>query len=73
LFAGLSEPRFYFVHSYHLVCDDDATVAGWTTYGYRFASAVQQGSIFGTQFHPEKSHRYGMTLLRNFMSMSSDD
>ena len=67
LFRGLeAAPRFYFVHSYHLVCDAERDVAGWATYGYRFAAAVHQGSIYGTQFHPEKSHRFGMTVLKNF-------
>lgn len=67
LYRGLDDaPRFYFVHSYHLVCDDQADVAGWATYGYRFAASVRHGSIFGTQFHPEKSHRFGKAVLRNF-------
>ena len=67
LYRGLEgPPRFYFVHSYHLVCDDDADVAGWATYGYRFAASVHRGSIFGTQFHPEKSHRFGKAVLKNF-------
>jgi len=60
------EPRFYFVHSYHLVCADPADVLTLTNYGYDFASSIRHGNIYGTQFHPEKSHRFGMTLLRNF-------
>ena len=71
LFEGSEQPRFYFVHSYHLVCDDTQDVAGWTTYGYRFASAVRRGHIFGTQFHPEKSHRWGMTVLKNFVRIAT--
>ncbi len=59
--------RFYFVHSYHVVCDDPADVSGVTHYGAPFASAVRHGNIFGVQFHPEKSHRYGMALLESFM------
>lgn len=67
LYRGLeTQPRFYFVHSYHLVCDDESDVAGWATYGYRFAASVHHGSIFGTQFHPEKSHRFGKAVLKNF-------
>jgi imidazole glycerol-phosphate synthase subunit HisH len=68
LFRGLEQgARFYFVHSYHVVCDRDEDVLAWTTHGVRFASAVQQDNIVGTQFHPEKSHRFGMQLLKNFV------
>jgi glutamine amidotransferase len=67
LFARMEdEPRFYFVHSYHLVCDDQTSVLATTCYGYQFASAVRAGNIMGVQFHPEKSHRFGMQLLANF-------
>ena len=65
-----TEPRFYFVHSYHLVCDEPGDVLTWTTYGHRFASAVQRGNIWGTQFHPEKSHKFGLALLKNFHALS---
>jgi glutamine amidotransferase len=68
LFKGLEgEARFYFVHSYHLVCRREEDVLGVTNYGGSFAAAVQKENILGTQFHPEKSHRYGMTLLTNFV------
>lgn len=63
------DPRFYFVHSYHFVCDRVEDAAGWTSYGYDFASVVERGHIMGTQFHPEKSHRFGMALLRNFADL----
>lgn len=67
LFADMhEEPRFYFVHSYHLVCDDDRDVLGTTHHGYDFASAVEKDNICGVQFHPEKSHKFGMKLLANF-------
>lgn len=67
LLHGLAaENRFYFVHSYHVLCDAEADVAGWTPYGYDFASVVEHDNVMGTQFHPEKSHRFGMALLRNF-------
>lgn len=62
-------PRFYFVHSYHVVCKDKADVLSTTPYGYDFASAVEKDNIFGTQFHPEKSHKFGMQLLRNFSTL----
>lgn len=68
LFQGFVElPRFYFVHSYHVVCADTKVVAATTHYGYDFTAAVQQENIMGTQFHPEKSHRFGMKIYRNFL------
>lgn len=63
------EPRFYFVHSYHVVCDRQEDVVGRTFYGYEFASSVQKDNIFGVQFHPEKSHKFGMQLLKNFVEI----
>ncbi len=57
---------FYFVHSYHVVCADSDDVLGVSEYGGAFTSAVRRGNIFGVQFHPEKSLRFGMRLLRNF-------
>jgi glutamine amidotransferase len=70
LFAGYDKiPRFYFVHSYHVCCDDPEDAIGISTHGYEFTAAVGRGNIFGTQFHPEKSHKYGMTLLKNFASL----
>lgn len=67
LFAEMGDsPRFYFVHSYHVTCSRQEDVLGTTEHGYEFASAVSRTNIMGTQFHPEKSHRFGMALLRNF-------
>lgn len=60
------ESRFYFVHSYHIVCADEADVVAYTDYGYPLAAVISKGNIMGAQFHPEKSHKYGMQLLRNF-------
>lgn len=60
------QDRFYFVHSYHLRCRRQEDVLGITTYGYSFASVVGRDNIFGVQFHPEKSHRYGLALLERF-------
>lgn len=72
LFAGYDEsPRFYFVHSYHVHCHDMADVAGVTTYGIEFHAAVSHGNVHGVQFHPEKSHAFGMRLLQNFATMPS--
>jgi len=58
--------RFYYVHSYHAVCDSEENVLIRCEYGYSFAAAVKKGNIYGVQFHPEKSHKYGMALLENF-------
>jgi glutamine amidotransferase len=67
LLKGLEAARFYFVHSYHVVCDEPGDVAATCTYGKPFTAAVRRGNIFGTQFHPEKSHRFGKRLLQNFV------
>ena len=61
-----SDSRFYFVHSYHLVCSDESTVLAYTNYGYDFASVVGNENILGVQFHPEKSHKFGMKFLQRF-------
>lgn len=71
LFAGYDEiPRFYFVHSYHVVCENQCDVQATTRHGYDFTAAVGARNILGVQFHPEKSHRFGMKLLRNFLDWS---
>lgn len=61
--------RFYFVHSYHVVCDENENSILKTNYGLEFDSAIQNKNIYGAQFHPEKSHRYGMHLLTNFAKL----
>lgn len=58
--------RFYFVHSYHLVCGNPGDVWATTRYGYDFVAAVKRNNIWGVQFHPEKSHKYGLRLLQHF-------
>ena len=63
------EFRFYFVHSYHVKCDNPINSILTTNYGYEFDSAVQNENVFGAQFHPEKSHKYGMQLLSNFANI----
>ncbi len=69
LFEGVTEPqRYYFVHSYHAQCEQQDDVLGTAEYGYEFAAAVERGNISATQFHPEKSHRFGMRLLQAFAS-----
>jgi glutamine amidotransferase len=68
-FESFEEVRFYFVHSYFVKCDDDRHSILKTTYGFGFDSGVQNGNIFGAQFHPEKSHSFGMRLFRNFAAL----
>jgi glutamine amidotransferase len=64
---GLSDARFYYVHSYHLACDSAREAILAANYGYDFTVGVQRGNVLGVQFHPEKSHRFGMQLLQNFV------
>lgn len=67
LWAGIPEgERFYFVHSYHFVPEENITVLE-TAYPYRFAAAVARANIFAIQCHPEKSHNAGLKLLENFI------
>jgi len=68
LFAGLEYVnRFYFVHSYHVVCANQNNILATTSYGFNFTAAVIKENIIGVQFHPEKSHKFGMRLLKNFV------
>ena len=60
--------RYYFVHSYHAVCDSDENIMMTCEYGYNFAAAVCKDNIYGVQFHPEKSHSFGMRLFDNFVN-----
>ena len=61
--------RFYFVHSYHVVCSDPTDVLAFARYGIPFTAMIRRGNIYGAQFHPEKSHRFGMQLLKNFVEL----
>jgi glutamine amidotransferase len=68
LFADADDnARFYFVHSYHVDCRDTRLILAETQYGYTFTSAVVKDNIVGVQFHPEKSHKFGSKLFRNFV------
>lgn len=60
------DPRFYFVHSYHMLPENNDHVLLEANYGYNFTAGVEYGNILGVQFHPEKSHKYGLKLLENF-------
>ncbi|SMF62186.1 imidazole glycerol phosphate synthase subunit HisH [Allosphingosinicella indica] len=67
--SDAGEQRFYHVHKYRAVCDREEDVLATTEYGTRFVTAVQRDNIFGVQFHPEKSHRFGLQLMRNFLAL----
>jgi imidazole glycerol-phosphate synthase subunit HisH len=60
------EQRFYFVHSYHARVEEERFSILKTVHGYPFDAAIQRDNLYGVQFHPEKSHRFGMHLLENF-------
>ena len=67
LFLNLDKAlRFYFVHSYHIDCTETDNILATTHYGYDFTCAIRKENIYAVQFHPEKSHRFGMQLLKNF-------
>lgn len=61
--------RFYFVHSYHVKCNNDFNILATTNYDSTFHSAIIKDNIRGVQFHPEKSHKFGMQLLKNFSNI----
>lgn len=70
LIQGLDdEARFYFVHSYYVVCENPDDVLTTTDYGFDFVSAVQRENVMGVQFHPEKSHKFGMQVYKNFTEL----
>jgi glutamine amidotransferase len=60
-------PRFYFVHSYYLTCDDPSYELCNCTYGHTFSAGIAKGYIAGFQFHPEKSHVFGLKVMENFL------
>lgn len=63
------QPKFYLVHSYYVNAKDEQDVLTKTNYLTEYASALERDNIFGVQFHPEKSHKYGMKLLKNFSEL----
>jgi glutamine amidotransferase len=74
LFAGVpDESFFYFAHSYYAVPEDRGVVIGTTEYGGRCSSVVEQGTVFATQFHPEKSGPVGLKMLGNFCKLCGSE
>lgn len=70
LFHAMPEqPRFYFVHSYHLEMENEKEVWLTANYGYDFCAAYQKNNIYACQFHPEKSHKFGLQLMKNFIAL----
>lgn len=70
LFGSSIEPqKYYFVHSFYADCTNKKDIAGVCHYGHEFAAAIEKENIFGVQFHPEKSHAYGMELFKNFLNI----
>lgn len=71
LFNGLaSGSDAYFVHSYHVVCDNDADVLATTDYGIQFTSIIRHENLYGIQFHPEKSQGFGLGIIRNYLEIA---
>jgi glutamine amidotransferase len=70
LFKNLDEEHYlYFVHTFHVTCDNEKDIIGRTNYGYEFTSAVASNNIMGIQPHPEKSHKNGLKILENFIGL----
>jgi glutamine amidotransferase len=61
--------RFYFVHAFHVVCAHETDVLATARYGIEFTAMIRRDNVYGAQFHPEKSHRFGMRLLQNFVEL----
>lgn len=61
--------RYYFVHSYHFTTNDESIISAMCRYSYNFPCALEKDNIFALQFHPEKSHKYGMDILRKFADL----
>jgi glutamine amidotransferase len=64
---GDEEYRYYYVHSYHLLSEIESDVLCTANYAYEFVSGLEKGNIYGLQFHPEKSHKFGMKIFKNFI------
>ena len=72
LFNSLyDDAAFYFVHSYYVDCHDKDDVVTTTSHGFDFVSSIQRNNIYATQFHPEKSHKYGLKIMKNFVDLET--
>lgn len=69
LFSGIESPRYYFLHSYYVQPVNPESTLATSSYGLTFTSAMRSGNVYGTQFHPEKSHHWGIRLLKNFAEL----
>lgn len=69
LFSPEQNYRFYFVHSYHVVCNDKANISSTTNYGFDVTASFENKNVYGVQFHPEKSHHFGKELFKKFISL----
>ena len=70
IFSGINpEEQFYFAHSYYVSTKDKSIISSTTKYGVEFVSSINKDNIYGTQFHPEKSHANGLMLLKNFVNL----
>jgi len=65
----IESSRFYFVHSYYVKCSNKENCLMTSNYGFDFASAIVKNNVFGVQFHPEKSHKYGKKVISNFVKL----
>jgi glutamine amidotransferase len=70
LFCGLDAPEYYFLHSYFMKTEREENILATSSYGVTFTSAARSGNVYGTQFHPEKSHQWGVQLLKNFAELA---
>ena len=69
IFNNMENPEFYFLHSYYYQVEDAKNILATSEYGELFSSAINKENIFGTQFHPEKSHENGIKILENFVKI----
>ena len=69
ILEGIDGEYFYFVHSYHVIPDDENIIAGTCEYGDSVVASLSQNNLFSTQFHPEKSSKAGLKILKNFTNL----
>jgi glutamine amidotransferase len=69
LFKNIQLPRYYFLHSYYIAPGNSADTLATANYSFEFTAAIRSANVYGTQFHPEKSHQWGIDLLKNFSNL----